>query len=117
MRRALILAGLLLVVAFAHYSAPVAVASQYCSTTCAVSTLSCNASTTCSSSPGTLTCCGAVYTCGAIDAYDACRSSCQADFEFCTSFCTTKSCLSACNSERLACYSSCGTRPQTNFTC
>lgn len=117
MRRVLILVALLLVVALAQNSVPSAAAAQYCSTPCAVSTLQCNASSTCSSAPGTLTCCGAVYTCGAIDAYDQCRADCQADFQWCTSGCTTKACLSMCNSQRVACYSTCGSRPQTSFTC
>lgn len=117
MKRALLLTALLMVIAFMHQTAPSAIASQYCSTTCSVSTLSCNASTTCSSSPGTLTCCGTVYSCGAIDAYDACRASCQDDFDACKMWCTTKDCLAACNSQRVACYSTCGSRPQTSFTC
>ncbi|HEX9945897.1 MAG TPA: hypothetical protein VGG03_28150 [Thermoanaerobaculia bacterium] len=118
-RRFLVLAALLgaLTVAVAGGSGP-AWAAQYCSVNCAVSTLECNTSGTCSSSPGTLTCCGQTYTCTAIDAYDNCRAECSDEFWACRLPCPNKSpCYEECYAAYRACNQSCGSRPATSFSC
>ena len=93
-------------------------AAQTCTVTCAASTLQCNTSTTCTSSPGLLTCCGQTYTCGAIDAYDACRSECEEEFWVCRLPCPNKSpCYEDCYDTYRACLRSCGSRPTTSFSC
>lgn len=118
-RRFLVLAVLLGSLTVAIEAGPESAwAAQYCTVTCAASTLECNTSGTCNSSPGVLTCCGQTITCDAIDAYDGCRSDCYDEFWACRLPCPNKSpCYEACYAEYRACNQSCGSRPATSFSC
>lgn len=121
MRKALVMIGLMMVVVLATWGGPrVASATQTCTATCSGgSTLTCTVATgTCSSAVGTVTCCGQTHDCVAINAYNACRNDCNADYNLCKSRCTVRDpCLTECNDAQRACWSSCGTRPTTSWSC
>ncbi|HYO12133.1 MAG TPA: hypothetical protein VE685_02940 [Thermoanaerobaculia bacterium] len=121
MKRALVLIGLMGVLALATYGGPTSVvAGQYCSSTCpSGSKLECTTNTgTCTAVPGKVTCCGQEHDCAAIDAYNACQNACLADYNACRSSCTVRDpCLADCAEARDFCIQSCGPRPQTSFSC
>jgi hypothetical protein len=121
MRRFFLMAGLVAIVFLAVYGRPAVVsASQVCNATCSSGTsLSCNvASGTCTSSGTTVTCCGQTLNCVAIDAYNACRNSCDDKYDTCVNNCTVRDpCLTNCNTALRACWTRCGTRPTTSLSC
>jgi hypothetical protein len=121
MRKALLLAGLLTVLALAIYGGPtVASASQTCTEPCSGgSTLSCTVATgMCTSSLGSVTCCGATHDCAAINTYDTCRNNCETAYDTCINHCTVRNpCVQNCNNARTTCLSHCGTRPTTSWSC
>ena len=122
MRRMLLLVGLLAVVVLATYGGPTAVAaSETCTATCSGgATLSCTvASGTCSSAVGTVTCCGGqTLTCGAINTWDACRTSCDTAYTNCVNHCTVRNpCLQNCLTGRSTCESHCGAQPTISLSC
>jgi hypothetical protein len=94
-------------------------ATQTCSTSCGTTTLKCCVATgTCTSAAGSINCNGTVYTCDAINAYNACRSDCLAGRTACRNQCTTRTCLLDCDDEYQACLTfQCGPAPQTSFGC
>jgi hypothetical protein len=104
----------------AQWGPAVAVASQTCSTTCSSgAVIKCTVATgTCSSSPGSVSCCGQVHGCSAIDAYYSCFDRCEAEYDACVSQCTTfNPCVNDCLQNRNFCESFCGSAPQTSFSC
>jgi hypothetical protein len=121
MRRLLALACFAAALVLATQWGPgVAVASQTCSTTCSSGAqISCTvASGTCTSSPGSVSCCGQVYGCSAIDSYWACRDNCDAQYDSCIHQCRVfNPCVNNCLQNRNFCYSLCGSPPQTSFSC
>jgi len=120
MRRAFVMIGLMTVVFLATWGGPTLVsATQTCTATCTGGTLTCTVSTgTCSSASGTVTCCGQTHDCVAINAYTACRNDCNADYNLCKSRCTVRDpCLSDCLDTQRACWTYCGPRPATSFSC
>lgn len=125
MKKALLLTGLLaaLTVAFGIDPVRVAEAAQTCSTTCSGGvTLQCTTATgTCTSTSGSVTCCGQTYYCSTIDAAVAERNACLLDCDeryfTCRSFCTTRTCLTECAAFRTTCRSDCGPLPQSSFSC
>lgn len=94
-------------------------AAQTCTVSCSTATLTCNTSTTCTSSPGSMICCGQTYTCSAIDTYNNCRSTCLAEYNACRLGCPSKlsPCFDECVAERHACETSCNPRPPTTVSC
>jgi hypothetical protein len=121
MRRLLELACILVVTLVAAQWGPaVAVASQTCNTTCSSgAVITCTvASGTCSSSPGSVSCCGQVHDCSAIDAHETCINNCDAAFDACASRCRVfDPCVRNCATTRNSCYTNCGPAPQTSFSC
>ena len=105
MRRLLLVVGLASIVGLAaYYDGPrPASASQTCTATCnSPSSLSCTvAAGTCSSSAGTVTCCGQVHTCDAINAWNACWFRCVHGF----------------SRIQMNCSQICGAAPKTSFSC
>jgi len=121
MRRFFLMAGLVAIVFLAVYGRPAVVsASQVCTATCASgSSLTCNvASGTCTSSGTSVTCCGQTLNCVAIDAYNACRNTCEDRYDTCINHCTVKdSCVTNCNTALRSCWTQCGARPTTSLSC
>lgn len=129
MRRALLMVGLLAVVVFAAYGGPrLASATQTCTENCTGGTLTCtSASGTCSSASGSVTCCGAVHTCTAINAYTPCANNCNTAFLMCeeelcgpclSPLCRPNpGCVGECELRRSTCLRSCGQVPPTSFSC
>jgi hypothetical protein len=121
MRRALLMVGVMMVVFLAAWGDPrMASATQTCTATCSGgSTLSCTVATgTCSSASGTVTCCGGTHDCVAVNAYDACRNTCDAQHDTCINHCTVRDpCVTNCNNALRTCWSHCGTAPAKSFSC
>lgn len=126
MKKILSLAGLLAVVfvALGGIPFPVAEAAQTCYTNCSSGkTLTCTTATgTCTSVPGSVTCCGTTYYCAPIDAAvaarNACLDNCWTNYEACVDNCTVRHpCLSNCAAARSSCMSQCPPLPQTSFSC
>lgn len=126
MKKALWLSGLLLALTVALGIEPVrlAEAAQTCSTTCAAGrTLQCTtANGTCTSTAGSVTCCGQTYTCGPIDAAaaarSACLSNCMATWEACVDNCPNRHpCVTNCTTARSACQAQCPPLAQSSFSC
>jgi hypothetical protein len=93
-------------------------ATQMCSTMCAGGeVLSCTASTTCSSSPGTIVCCGTAYTCTPYDTWQACSLSCISKEQQCFHSCNSLSCDTQCADEFELCKGVCGSEPPLSFSC
>jgi hypothetical protein len=122
MRKLFLTGGLLAVVAMLTYPMPrPAWAKQTCTATCqAGATITCTvASGTCTSSPGTVTCCGQVHNCNAINAYNACKSSCSTALSACFGRCNgvINPCVAECETAYRSCLTFCGSAPQTSFSC
>ncbi|HYG64625.1 MAG TPA: hypothetical protein VEL74_18745 [Thermoanaerobaculia bacterium] len=118
MRRVFVLMGVVGLLVWALMPGLPASASQMCSTSCGATTIQCCVSTgTCTSSAGSLNCNGTVYTCDAINAYNACKLDCLDRYMTCRSFCTDRTCLSECAEFRTWCIADCGPMPQTSFGC
>jgi hypothetical protein len=112
MRKLLILAGLLVVLALVASTgmAPSAQATTMCTTTCPHSTLTCVPVTSCSSVPGTsITCDGVVTTCSASDSWCACSNHCLSNLNTCLDNCTAA--CQICDRIYNTCINSCGTQP------
>lgn len=121
MRKMLMLAGCLMAVAVALSLGPaVASAALTCNVTCpSGATLKCCLSSgSCSSTTNSIDCNGTTMSCAAIDAYNACRSSCIAQRNACGSnVCGgDRACYrDVCMPDYFDCLTSCGGQPATNI--
>jgi hypothetical protein len=95
------------------------VATQMCSTMCSGgATLSCSASTTCTSTSGTIVCCGTTHTCSAYNTWQACSLTCLSREQQCFHSCTQLDpCFPDCVDTFNTCKSGCGSEPPLNFSC
>ncbi len=116
MRRLLILAGLVAVVALAASTGmtPPAQATTMCTTTCSGSSLSCTPMSSCTSVPGTsITCDGVTTQCSASNSWCACANQCEANFESCNAGCDPSVPVTCriCDRTYNTCITHCGAQP------
>ena len=123
MRRLFVLTGLLAVLLMAAWGGPTMVSAnpQTCTEACSGgATLSCtSAAGICSSSAGSVTCCGVTLLCGPINTFDTCRNNCDTAHDNCVNSCGTRagSCLTNCNTGLRTCWTHCGPAPATSASC
>jgi hypothetical protein len=110
MRRLLVLAGLLVVLALATSVDVTAYQNKtMCTTTCSNASLSCTPASSCSSVPGTsITCDGVTTQCSAANSYCDCIDACTAALDSCLATCVN---CNFCGTLNTQCRRSCGTKP------
>src|SRR3954451_9832823 len=110
MRRLLVLAGLLTVLALATSMDVTAYQSKtMCTTTCSGATLSCTPVSSCTSVPGTsITCDGVTTQCSAANSWCDCSRSCEDALDTCLATCVN---CHICGVIHTQCLASCGTKP------
>lgn len=109
MRKLLVAVTLTMIVGIAADRGRSASASQTCSATCeGGNSIVCTvASGTCSSSSGTVTCCGTTHNCNAINSWYVCFFECVHGFPP----------QGVSSDIKGNCSQICGAAPQTNFSC
>ena len=113
MKRFLMLTLALLAVVLASSLGPAPVEAATCTTNCSYATLTCNATTSCSSVPATsLTCDGTVTQCSAANSWCLCIANCH-DCTECEGYAACQLCLRNWNT----CTSNCGPKPANVTAC